>query len=129
MVRDIAQLPLQLLVVLLLLVVLPLHVQLFATAQILSAQFTPCLRSATQAPPDQLLNISRVYAQWDNGQQSPGQMVGGGMNAEDNANGQALLRLVALAETGVESEGFSNETNYLGELEQYSIDRHSLRRR
>jgi hypothetical protein len=38
------------------------------TSQILGAKYTNCLQSATQAPPELRINISRVYAQLDNGQ-------------------------------------------------------------
>ena len=75
-------------------------------SQILSASFTPCLPNAQQAPSAQLLNISLVYAQLDRSA-----VDGSGKNA-----GQALLRLVALADTGVQATGFSNVTNFLGEL-------------
>lgn len=79
-----------------------------SVAQLLSADFTECLESAAQAPDEQKLNIIRVYAQLDTGRESGG-------SDGDNTNHQALLRLVALGETGVRSEGFSNTTNFLGE--------------
>lgn len=85
-------------------------------AQLLSADFTNCLESAPQAPANQLLNISRVYAQLDTGRGLSGA-------ADDNTNNQALLRLVALGETGIESEGFSNVTNYLGKYSTFMPDR------
>lgn len=78
-------------------------------AQLLSAEFTQCLESAPQAPDEQKLNINRVYAQLDTGRES-------GDSDGDNTNHQALLRLVALGETGARSDGFSNVTNYLGML-------------
>jgi hypothetical protein len=85
--------------------------------QLLSAQFSQCLGSAAQAPADQKLNFDRVYAQLDTGRGSDG-------SDQDNTNHQAVLRLVALGETGTESQGFSNETNYLGE--QYFINLDNL---
>lgn len=83
-------------------------------AQLLSADFTQCLQDAAQAPDDQKLNINRVYAQLDTGRESGG-------SDGDNTDHQALLRLVAQGETGVQSQGFSNETNYLGRLVHLNV--------
>ena len=80
------------------------------TSQILGAKYTNCLQSATQAPPEQRINISRVYAQLDNGQ------TGSSDSLPDNTNSQSILRLVAFGDTGVQAEGFSNVTNYLATL-------------
>lgn len=81
----------------------------FVSAQILSATFTNCYRGATQAPSNQLLNITRVYAQLDTDVQGSA-AVGGDVGPGRHG----VLRLVAHGETGIQSEGFSNETNYLG---------------
>ena len=80
------------------------------TAQLLGARFTQCMQSAPQAPPEQRINISRVYAQLDNGQ------TGNTASLPDNANSQSILHLVAFGDTGAQSEGFSNITNYLATL-------------
>lgn len=88
--------------------------------QLLSAEFTQCLQSAPQAPDEQKLNINRVYAQLDTGRESSG-------SDGDNTDHQALLRLVALGETGVQSEGFSNVTNYLGKLLYYAFSLLAIR--
>lgn len=87
----------------------PLQVQ----SQILNAAYTPCLPDVEQAPWEQRINVSRVYAQLDTST-FPRSSNGGG-------DGQAILRLVASAETRAQSEGFSNITNYLGEYYNRSM--------
>lgn len=84
-----------------------------ASGQLLSAKFSQCLTGASQAPPEQRLNISRVYAQLDNGVVTGAHQPD---SAADNANGQSILRLVAFGDTGEQSEGFSNTTNFLATL-------------
>lgn len=83
-------------------------------AQLLSADFTQCLQAAAQAPDNQKLVINNVFAQLDTGRESGG-------SDGDNTDHQSWLRLVAFGETGSQSDGFSNETNYLGELCHCSV--------
>ncbi|GAA5955028.1 hypothetical protein JCM21900_002764 [Sporobolomyces salmonicolor] len=112
-----------------------LHLFLFAllslspvTAQIVwSPSPSSCLGAGSLvAPSDQQLNFTSVYAQFDQGQTSPGQHAYG-VNLENlppvfNSQGARLtgtgdiLRIVLTGSTIAESQGYSNDTTYLSTL-------------
>ncbi|GAA5921360.1 hypothetical protein JCM1841_002455 [Sporobolomyces salmonicolor] len=112
-----------------------LHLFLFAllslspvAAQIVwSPSPSSCLGAGSLvAPSDQQLNFTSVYAQFDQGQTSPGQHAYG-VNLENvppvfNSQGARLtgtgdiLRIVLTGSTIAESQGYSNDTSYLSTL-------------
>lgn len=110
----------------LMLVALALLLLPLAWAQL---QLTPvsCLVPASAAPSSQLLNLTRTYAQFDQGQTRAGQHVVGGFayNTRPTLYGPTgpltgrgdVLRLVLVGTTGTTSEGFSNVTNFVAALE------------
>lgn len=77
----------------------------------ISASFTPCLQTTPQAPENEQLDITRIYAQLD-AKRDTGENSRSGGPPDPN---DLALRLVAQAQVGSQSDGFSNETNYLGE--------------
>ena len=92
-----------------------------ARGQILSAVFSQCTTGASPAPWEQLINISSVYAQLDLSTR-PARSHSSVNASVDFPDGQAILRLVASADTAARSEGFSNVTNYLGLSPPVSFD-------
>jgi hypothetical protein len=103
-------------------ILLTLLLSPLALAQVFQATPRSCLSSS--APLDQLLNLTAVYAQFDQGQLEPGQKANGvavtgaqngtGGNAGAGSAGSAgVLRMVLVGETLGRGQGYSNFTNLL----------------
>lgn len=94
---------------------------LWATTLVPSASATPLLQSFRScldpngymvAPQDELLNLTSLWTQFDTGQTEPG-VQGGGVQVGGQRHD--ILRATLVGTTGVESEGYSSKTNFLGE--------------
>lgn len=101
-----------------------------AQAQVISFEPRSCLSSVSpRAPAEQRLNLTRVYAQFDQGQRLTGEHHAQGIDfgavpAVIDANGDpltgsgTLLRFVLIGDTGAAGYGYSNSTPYLSTLVQ-----------
>jgi hypothetical protein len=83
-------------------------------SQWVSLPFYSC-SSATTAAANDVLDVGTILGQFDSGQTQAGQW-GPGATSRLAANESGnVLRMVALANVGQQSSGFSNLTNFLGE--------------
>ncbi|KAK4054818.1 hypothetical protein OIV83_000742 [Microbotryomycetes sp. JL201] len=99
-----------------------------ASAAVVGARPTSCLgtSAASNAPADRLLNFSRVYAQFDQGQTGVGELANGFELSTRpvlrNDNGAVLtgtgnvLRLVFVGNTTAQAQGYSNDTDFLSTI-------------